>query len=243
MIGSRLLAACGVALAATLATIAAPASAARPPSNTQLQHDISSVDTSLKSAVKSIDKTTSGLTTSVKTLTSGLAAANAGLASLTGQVASLTAQVAALNTAQAADAVSNAAVGVLSTEVNDPNLGVLAIDAARPRYAAVLAASGQFTKVAASSLEHSVSIVTQSGGGIVLDFGEDVSNRALMVSMAPNLTGVLGGQASVPAGQAIDCGVVTGGCFGDTNPDHVLVTTEVGSTVTAAPFTVVALSG
>ncbi len=90
-----------------------------------------------------------------------------------------------------------------------------------------------------------MSIVGQTpnpGGSVVLDFGEDVSARALVVTAAPT-----GSLANTPFAQAIDCANVPGGgCNGtDTSPNHVLVTTEIlaGPTAAAVPVTVVALAG
>src|SRR5271163_4071659 len=205
---------------------ASPALAFKSSSNKSLLGDVNTISAALNLAIKSIDKTTNGLTASIKTLTTGLAATNAALATTNTNLAATTAaqsttagQVTGLTAAFASGSTAvNTALGEVNTALSDPNTGLAALNVARPRFAVLDVVSNAFS-VVGSTPEHAVTIYFQAANEAILDFGEDVSERALVTTTAP-------GAASIA--QAVDCANVPGGgCGGtDANADHVLVTTE-----------------
>lgn len=221
---------------------AKPPSGAGQPDNAALARDIREVNDALTSAVTTIDKTSKSLAASVHALQTGLAATNANLAQTNSNVSSTQGQVTSLSSALAAgSATVTAALQQINTALSDPNTGLAALNNARPRFVALTVSSGQFALVAGGQTpEHAITIVAQPGAGeAILDFGEDVSQRALVVSPAPDLMGV-------PVGQAVDCANAPGACGPDSSPNHVLLTTEQitsGPAATAVPVTLIAFSG
>jgi hypothetical protein len=219
--------------ALALGAAAAPAAAATKPSNDILLKQLKKVDAELQSAVKSVNRTASGLSANLKTLAGGVAQAKSAAAAAQAGLAQTDATLAQTNVGLG---VTNVTVAALSSTVTAASA---AIAAASPRFAEVGVAGNQFAVSTTTSAAHPVSIVSQTSGAVILDFGEDVSHRALEV------TPVAVGAASL--GQAASCARVPVSCLGDTNPDHVIVTTEVvgggGPTAADEPFDVVALAG
>jgi hypothetical protein len=126
----------------------------------------------------------------------------------------------------------------LKTAVQDPTTGLVGLNNARPKFAIVKTDGtilGQTPNVPTTNAK-----VAATTGQYVVDFGSDVSKRALVVTMAP--------AAAAPIGQAVDCANAPGACAGgDNSANHVFVTTEAhpaGPPAAAdANFTILAISG
>jgi len=162
----------------------------------------------------------------------------------------------------------------LSAAVQDPTTGLVGLNAVRPQYGAfnadgtIIGGTGQTTGASGPS----TGSIHNATGAYIVNFGNDVSNRALSVNPFP--------ASAAPIGEAVDCasnGTATATCTALnggtalTNPqNYVLVTIEdhsgtqcvrdpavnsgatcdgtnkfVGGTVTAAnqPFSVMAIHG
>jgi len=250
----RLTAVLSVAAVAALGITTTPALAAKPPSNKALNRDVIKVDKALKTAITTIGKTTKSLQSNVNTLNQEaatvvpeIAATNTTLSATNASLTALTAKVTSLSSAFASGSTTvTAGLQALQTAIQDPNTGLVGLNTARPRFVSLTSAgAGQpFTVVAGSSTpEANVSIISGSqttNGSVLLDFGEDVHQRALVVTP-------VAGTGTFAVGQAVDCGNAPGICGTDTSNNHVLVTTEAltagGPVEAAVPVTVIALAG
>jgi X-X-X-Leu-X-X-Gly heptad repeat protein len=134
------------------------------------------------------------------------------------------------------------ALTTLSTAVQDTTTGLPGLNNARPKFATV--------KSDGTILGGTPGIPTTNAktatGTYVVDFGSDVSKRALVVTPTPG--------AAAPIAQAVDCANATAGtCAGGDSANHVLVTTETHNPIVVTPaspvspgdatFTVLAISG
>jgi X-X-X-Leu-X-X-Gly heptad repeat protein len=153
----------------------------------------------------------------------------------------ITQLVSGLQTAASGLTALKTGLTTLSTAVQDPTTGLPGLNNARPKFATIVsnAVAGATPGISTTQTPH----VTT--GIYVVDFGSDVSKRALVVSMLPTAT------ATAPLGQAVDCATPGAGCpAADTSANHVLVTTEQhGAAGTGAAaladsnFTILAISG
>ncbi len=233
-----------------------------------LARDQKEIDLALASAVKTIDKTTKGLNADVATLTKGLAATNAQVATLTSGLAATNAQV-ATNTSGLAStnsslssltsAVSSGSTTIttdltnLSNAVQNSSTGLPGLNAARPQFVFLTVASSQFSiPNGGYTPEATPTIVGQTpspGGEVLINFGEDESTRAIEVTSTDVGTDVTGQAVDCASLPAADCAALggTGGNGTTGNPNEVLVSTFADavstSTPTAAPVSVVAISG
>ncbi len=247
----RLSAALAVTAVAASGFAASPAMAAKTLSNKALTRDVTKIDKTIAAAGVTLTKSAKNLQAQINTLTTGLGSTNANLSTTQAALTSLQGTVNSLSSAFASgSATVTAALKTINTTLTDPNTGLVGLNTARPRFVALTIPTsgpnaGQFTIAANSSTpEHAVSIVSQSTNNVILDFGEDVSQRVFLVNGIAGANGI---------GQAVDCAVAAAAtpsspCFGtDSNPNHVLVTTEdaltTGTLAVAVPVTVVALSG
>jgi hypothetical protein len=131
----------------------------------------------------------------------------------------------------------------LQTALQDPTTGLVGLNNARPQFGA-FAASGAIidgtgkhppAKGPSANATH-----TASTGQYIVDFGNDVSARALVLTLFPT-----GGVPDVLS--AVNCASPGAPCSTDTSPNHVLVVSQ--NSTTGAPtdptngFEITALSG
>lgn len=233
------------------------------PTNKALALDVKKLNKELKAAVATIGKTTTKLQANVNTLNQGaanltpqVAAANTGLAatnttltatnaSLASTKATVTALSAALTAAgtQITTSLTQLGAGLtaLQTAIQDPNTGLVGLNAARPRFVALTVTGGAFVTVPGGQTpEEAITVTNVSAGVVVVHFGEDVSERAFVVTPDPGVAAI---------GQAADCAnLPSNSCsVGAGSADDVLLTTQVvggaGPVPTSVPVTVAALAG
>jgi uncharacterized protein YoxC len=242
----RLSAAVAVAAFAASGIAASPAMAktTKPLSNKALTRQVTLIKTQLASAAKVLKTDAAGLQASINTLTTGLATTNGKLTALTTTVANLSSTVSGLSSALASGGttVTNALTAI-NTALNDSSTGLVGLNTARPRFAVVAGAAGGFA-IVGNTPEHTPTIAYQTTGQAVINFGEDVSSRALVVTTAPD--------ATAPFAQAVDCKnaaaagspcPATSGT--DSSASDVLVTVEnfPGPAPANKSFTITALAG
>ena len=259
---ARRLAAAAVAVSAiaSFGVVATPALAAsKVSSNKALTREVTKINKTLAAAAVTLSKSAKNLQAQINTLTTGLGTTNTNLTATNAKVASLTTTVTSLSSAFASasttvtSALTQLQTGLTSiqTALNDTKTGLVGLNNARPRFVALTVptsgpTAGQFViQPMSSTPEQTISIVSQVGNAVIVDFGEDVSQRVFLVNGIAGANGV---------GQAVDCGAAAAAgapCFGtDSNTHHVLVTTEDvlpnssgGTAQTPVPVTVVALAG
>jgi hypothetical protein len=131
----------------------------------------------------------------------------------------------------------------INNALNNTSTGLVGLNLARPQFGTFKGSDGSILggtgQVSGASGPKS-NATRAAAGTYVVDFGNDVSKRSLVVAIAPGATAAVG--------EAADCANVTGGCLGsDTSANHVLVLTYVmassNTTPADATFTVTAISG
>jgi len=175
------------------------------------------------------------------------------IGALKDQVTGLTAAVKSIH--DGLDPIVAAAPSILAgfTAINsaltDPVTGLVGLNHARPQFGAfngadgtILGGTGQVTGASGPSTNAS----HPTTGKYLVDFGDNVSQRFLVVTLFPD--------ATAPIGQAVDCAAnstagATCHALGDPtvgNPNHVLVTIEnftPGIGAADKSFEVAAISG
>ena len=225
--------------AAAVLAVSAPAAQAVPFSVTLGK--LSGAIKALQKGVKNIEDVNAGQTAAIKAVDTRVDTVVANLKVLADKVDAIVA------TATAALAQVNAAL-------TDSTTGVVGLNNARPQYGAftstgaIIAGTGQ-TAGAKGPSTNATKGTTTSSGVFVIDFGNDVSRRFLVVDLFPGA-----GNSGFP--QAIVCSATTGTACQtveglsspDQSPNHVLVQfgtglQGVGTAVPANGFAVAAISG
>ncbi len=243
----RLSAALAVTAVAASGFAASPAMA-KADSNKTLTRDVTKIDKTIAAAGVTLTKSAKNLQAQINALSTGLGTTNANLSttqaaltSLQGTVSSLSSAFASASTTvtSALNQINTALTSINSALTNTTN----GLEISRPRFVALSVVSNAFVIPANSSTtENTISIVSQNSNAVILNFGEDVSQRVFLVNGIAGANGI---------GQAIDCATAAAAgspCFGtDSSKNHVLVTTEdaltTGTVAVPVPVTVVALAG
>jgi len=174
------------------------------------------------------------------------------IGALKDQVTGLTAAVKSIH--DGLDPIVAAAPSILAgfTAINsaltNTTTGLVGLNLARPQFGAfnadgtIIAGTGQVTGASGPS----GAAIHNAPGKYIVDFGDNVSQRFLIVNMFPS-------SGNPPIAQVVDCASnstagATCHALGDPtvgNPNHVLVTVEgiVGPAATDDPFSVAAISG